>query len=81
MRPFYLLTATLLTATLLLPGCAHAAPPKPDFANLPAYLQALNGSSDPEAKALRARIASGPADLARERSLAEKAGLATRPMG
>jgi len=74
MRPSY-----LLAAALLLPGCAHAAPPKPDFANLPAYLQALNRSADPEAKAIRARIASGPADLARERTLAEKAGLATRP--
>ena len=68
----------LLPLALLLPGCAHAAPPKPNFAALPAYLQALNQSPDPQAQAIRARIASGPADLARERSLAEKAGIATR---
>ncbi len=70
----------LLTLALLLPSvCAGAAPPKPDFANLPAYLTALNQSQDPEALRIRQRIADGPADLARERAAADKAGLLTRP--
>lgn len=68
----------LLPLVLLLPGCARAAPPKPNFAALPAYLQALNQSTGPEAQAIRARIASGPAELARQRILAEKEGIATR---
>ncbi len=66
-------------AALLLPAaCAHAAPLPPFAPNLPAYLRALNKSHDPAAKALRARIASGPADLARERILTEKDGIPTR---
>jgi len=70
----------LLTLALLMPMAhAQAAPPKPNFANLPAYLQALNQSQDPEAKHIRQRIADGPADLVRERAAADKAGLQTRP--
>lgn len=72
--------SSLLTAALLLPAAsAQAVPPTPDFANLPAYFKALNQSTDPDAIALRARIAAGPADLARERVLTGKAGIATRP--
>lgn len=76
MRPTYFLALALL----LPPACAFAAPPKPNFANLPAYLQALNQSQDPEALAIKAQIAAGPADLARERAAAEQAGLPTRPI-
>jgi len=69
-----------LTVALLLPlGSAQAAPPRLDFADLPAYLTVLNHSADPEAQAIRRQIAAGPADLARERIAAEKAGLLTRP--
>ena len=68
----------LAAAALLLPVCTHAAPPQPDFANLPPYLKALNQSADPVAKAIRVHIASGPADLAKACTLAEKAGIATR---
>ncbi len=75
MRPTYLLTLALL----LPPVSAGAAPPKPNFADVPAYLTALNQSQDPEALSIRQRIASGPADLARERTAAEKAGLLTHP--
>ena len=75
MKPYYL----LLFAPLLLVGCTNAAPPRPDFANLPAYLTALNRSTDPEAKLIRRQIADGPADLARERTAAEKEGILTRP--
>ncbi|MGI4791747.1 MAG: hypothetical protein ACRYFS_23240 [Janthinobacterium lividum] len=68
-----------LALALLLPtACAQAAPPKPDFADLPEYLKALNSSTDPEAVAIHQRITDGPADLARERIAAEKEGLLTR---
>ena len=68
-----------LTLALLLPSVlAQAAPPKPDFANLPGYFAALKQSTDPAALAIAAQIAAGPADLARERVLAEKDGLLTR---
>ena len=69
----------LLPLALLLPSaCAQATPPPLFSPNIPAYLQALNQSTDPKAQAIRAQIASGPADLARERTLAEKEGIATR---
>lgn len=69
----------LFAFALLLPGTSIQAAPPPLFSpNLPAYLRALNQSMDPEAQAIRARIASGPADLARERALAEKEGIVTR---
>lgn len=68
----------LLPLALLLPAAAQAAPPPLFTPNIPAYLQALNHSTDPQAQAIRARIASGPADLARERALAEQEGIATR---
>ena len=54
---------------------AQAAPPKPDFANLPAYIRALNASHDPQAIAIRKQIAVGPAALARERAAAQTAGV------
>ncbi len=69
----------VLSLALLLPAAASAAPPPLFSPNIPAYLTALRQSTDPEAKAIRARIASGPADLAQERTLAEKEGIATRP--
>ncbi len=70
-----------LTLALLLPApCAQAAPPPPNFADLPGYFRALNQSADPAAAAIRAQIAAGPADLVRERELAEKVGLRTRPV-
>jgi hypothetical protein len=75
MRHYYFLAL----APLLLVGCTKAASPKPDFANLPAYLTALNRSTDPQAKLIRQKIAAGPADLARERTAAEKEGILTRP--
>lgn len=77
----YFRSALMLTATtvLLSAGCSHAAAPKPDFADLPAYLTALNASSDPAAKAIRAEIADGPAALARERAACAKLGLPTTP--
>ena len=68
----------LLPLALLLPAAAQAAPPPLFSPNIPAYLQALNQSTDTQAQAIRARVASGPADLARERSLAEKEGIVTR---
>ena len=69
----------LLPLVLLLPSaCAQAAPPPLFSPNIPAYLQALNQSTDPQAQTIRQRIASGPADLARERRLAEKEGIVTR---
>jgi len=73
-RPAQILTAAAL---LLMPTLARAATPKPDFADLPAYLTALNASSDPAAKAIRAEIADGPAALARERAACAKLGLPT----
>ena len=69
----------LILALLLSASCVHAAPPKPNFADLPAYLKALNASTDSEARAIRQHIAAGPADLARERIAAEKEGIPTRP--
>ena len=73
-RPALVFTAAAL---LLSSGCSHAAAPKPDFADLPAYLTALNASPDPAAKAIRAEIADGPAALARERAACAKLGLPT----
>lgn len=73
-RPALMLTAAIL---LLPAGYSHAAAPKPDFADLPAYLSALNASPDPAAKATRAEIADGPAALARERAACAKLGLPT----
>ncbi len=74
MRPTY-----LLPFALFLPATAAQAAPPPLFSpNIPFYLQALDRSGDPQAQALRARIASGPAALARERALAEKEGIITR---
>lgn len=78
MRPAYL-PASLFAVALLLPTCCTQAAPPPNFNNLPAYLTALNQSQDPEAMAIKAQIAAGPADLARERAAADKAGLLTRP--
>ena len=75
MRPAYLITCALL----LPPVSAGATPPKPNFADLPAYLTALNHSQDPGSLAVKARIAAGPAELARERAAADNAGLLTRP--
>ncbi len=72
--PAFVFTAAAL---LLSSGCTHAAAPKPDFADLPAYLSALNASTDPAAKAIRAEIADGPAALARERAACAKLGLPT----
>lgn len=75
MRPAYLPAYSLALALLLPPVSAGAAPPKPNFADMPAYLTALNQSQDPAALSIRRRIANGPADLARERAAAEQAGL------
>ena len=76
---FHLRPALMLTpiALLLCAGGSHAAAPKPDFADLPAYLSALNASPDPAAKAIRAEIADGPAALTRERAACAKLGLPT----
>ena len=69
----------VFAAALLLPAASAQADPPPLFApNIPAYLQALTHSTDPAAKAIRQRIAAGPADLTRERALAEKDGIVTR---
>ena len=73
-RPALMFTATAL---LLSSGCVHAAAPRPDFADLPAYLSALNASPDPAAQAIRTEIADGPAALARERAACAKIGLPT----
>ena len=73
MRPQLLLG---LAAALLVPTApVLAAPPFPNFADLPAYLHALNQSQDPAALAIKAQIDAGPADLARERAAAEKSGI------
>lgn len=65
-----------LTAALLaLASSSHAAPPKLDFTNLPAYITALNASTDPQAIAIRQEIANGPADLAKEQAAAQAAGI------
>ena len=60
----------LLTGLASLATAAPAAPPDANFANLPAYIQALNQSRDPQAAAIRREIADGPAALARERAAA-----------
>jgi hypothetical protein len=67
--------AWTLSTALVLAAAAHAAPPKPDFTNLPAYITALNASTDPQAVAIRLEIADGPAALARERAAAQAAGI------
>ena len=69
------LTACLAFATM--PG--QAAPPTPDFTNLPAYIRALNRSEDPQAVAIRRQIADGPAALARERAAAQADGIPLGP--
>ena len=76
---FHSRSALMFTAAALLlsSGGAHAAAPKPDFADLPVYLSALNASTDPAAKAILAEIADGPAALARERAACAKLGLPT----
>ncbi len=74
LRPALIFAAAAL---LLSSGCSHAAAPKPDFADLPAYLAALNASPGPAAKAIRAEVADGPAALARERAACAKLGLPT----
>lgn len=68
----------LIGLALLLPAACTQADPPLFSPNIPAYLQALNRSTDPAAHAVLARIASGPTDLAHERTLAEKEGIVTR---
>ena len=58
---------------------AQAAPPTPDFTNLPGYIRALNRSKDPQAIAIRRQIADGPAALARERAACEADGIPLDP--
>ena len=58
---------SLLVGLALLTTTAQAAPPKPDFTNLPGYIRALNRSQGPQAIAIRRQIADGPVSLARER--------------
>ena len=53
----------------------HADPPDVDLAHLPMYIQALEQSKDPQAVAIRREVASGPADLAKERTAALAAGV------
>ncbi len=74
-RPVLILTALAL---LLSGGCARNTTPSPDFNDLPAYLQSLNASQTPAARAIRREIADGPAALTRERAACARLGLPTR---
>ncbi|MBV9851838.1 MAG: hypothetical protein JO250_19395 [Armatimonadetes bacterium] len=65
----------LAAGLVLLAAAASAAPPRPDFTNLPAYIRALNQSRDLQAVAIRQEIADGPAGLARQRAATEAAGI------
>ena len=76
MRPSKL---SLIAGLALLATTAPAAPPKPDFTNLPGYIRALNRSHDPQAVAIRQQIADGPAALARERAACEADGIPLDP--
>lgn len=61
-------------ALLGLSVAAHSVPPRID-ADPQAYFHYLLTSPDPDAQAIRRQIESGPADLARERTLAKAAGI------
>lgn len=73
-----LLTACSV-ALALLGGIAQAAP-VPLLEKDPAgFLRYVQSSPSPEAQAARRTVADGPADLARERALAQKEGIAVFP--
>ena len=76
---YRILPVLVVLALLLSASDVRSAPPKPDFTDFPAYLQALNQSRDPVARAIRRQIADGPVALARQRDLARKEGLAVSP--
>jgi len=77
--PDFPLRAALAAFCLLSGGLAHAAPP-PTLDKYPvALLHFVESSPSPQAQAARREIAAGPTALARERTLAQKEGIAVFP--
>lgn len=68
----YGLSLLLIAASM---ASALGAAPKPDYNDLPAYMKALQQSSDPQAKHILREIYNGPHALARELAAAKRAGI------